>query len=51
VVLIPDGSSESIQTGQSVAKALGVPAGSVMIDDQGQTVADIVVILGQDFKP
>ncbi len=51
VVLIPDGSSHWIQEGQQVAKTLGVPNSAVMINDQGLTVADIVVILGQDYHP
>ena len=51
VVLIPDGSDESLQRGKRVAKSLGVPAGAVEISNQGQTVAEVIVILGRDFKP
>ncbi|HEX6918788.1 MAG TPA: LytR C-terminal domain-containing protein [Actinomycetes bacterium] len=51
VVLIPDGSDESLQRGKRVAKTLGVPAGAVEISNQGQTVAEVIVILGRDFKP
>lgn len=51
IVLIPDGSSQWITQGQQVAKALGVPNTSVKINDQGLTVADIVVILGKDYHP
>jgi hypothetical protein len=51
VVLIPEGSSTWIAQGQKVAKTLGVPASAVMINSQGLTVADIVVILGADYRP
>jgi hypothetical protein len=51
VVLIPDGSSHWIQEGQLVAKTLGVPNSAVMINNEGLTVADIVVILGKDYHP
>jgi hypothetical protein len=51
VVLIPDGSSNWIAEGQKVAKTLGVPQSAVMINPQGLTVADIVVILGGDYEP
>ena len=34
-----------------MAKALGLPASDVELTDQGQTIADVVVILGADFKP
>jgi hypothetical protein len=51
VVLIPDGSTNWIAQGQKVAKTLGVPSSAVMINPQGLTVADIVVILGADYKP
>lgn len=50
VILIPDGSSTWIAQGQKVAKMLGVPASAVMINPQGLTVADIVVILGEDYR-
>ena len=50
-MLIPDGSSSWIAQGQQVAKTLGVPASAVMINPQGLTVADIVVILGEDYHP
>jgi len=35
----------------AVAKALGLPAKDIALTDQGQTIADVVVILGPDFKP
>jgi hypothetical protein len=51
VVLIPDGTSTWIAQGQKVAQTLGVPRSAVMINPQGLTVADIVVILGADYRP
>lgn len=37
--------------GGRVARALGLPAGDVRTQPVGQTVADVVVILGRDYKP
>jgi len=37
--------------GVRVAKSLGLPSGSIEINPRGQTVADVIVILGRDFKP
>jgi hypothetical protein len=50
-VLIADGSDTSQRQGAAVAKALGLPAADIKITDQGQTLAAVVVILGDDFKP
>jgi len=50
-VLIPDSSPASVQLGQAVAKTLGLPPSSVQVTDQGSSVADVIVILGADFKP
>jgi anionic cell wall polymer biosynthesis LytR-Cps2A-Psr (LCP) family protein len=51
VVLIEDGSDRSQARGTRVAKSLGLPASSIQINPRGQTVADIIVILGADFRP
>jgi LytR cell envelope-related transcriptional attenuator/LytR_cpsA_psr family len=51
VVLIEDGSDKSQARGARVAKSLGLPASSIQINPRGQTVADIIVILGADFRP
>jgi hypothetical protein len=52
LVLVPTSSgAEGQQKGAVVAKALGLPASDVALTDQGQTIADVVVILGADFKP
>jgi hypothetical protein len=49
VVLVPDGTSQSTARGRRVADSLGLPAGAVVPSDRGQTVADVIVILGKDF--
>jgi hypothetical protein len=51
VVLIPDSGAASVSLGESVAATLGVPASAVQVSEQGQSVADVVVVLGEDFKP
>ena len=50
-VLIPDSTPESLERGTDVATALGLPAESVERSGQGQTVADVIVVLGRDFRP
>jgi hypothetical protein len=50
-VIIPDGTEKSVARGQRVAKSLGLPDSSVTTSDRGQTVADVIVILGKDFAP
>jgi anionic cell wall polymer biosynthesis LytR-Cps2A-Psr (LCP) family protein len=51
VVMIKDGSETSSKRGQRVAAALGLPDSSITLYPRGQTVADVIVILGSDFKP
>lgn len=50
-VIISDGTEASVQRGQRVAESLGLPESAVTTSDRGQTVADVIVILGQDFVP
>ena len=50
-VIIPDGTAKSVARGQRVARSLGLPESSVSTSDRGQTVADVIVILGKDFAP
>ncbi|HEX7186600.1 MAG TPA: LytR C-terminal domain-containing protein [Actinomycetes bacterium] len=50
-VIIPDGTEKSVSRGQRVAASLGLPESSVTTSDRGQTVADVIVILGADFTP
>ncbi|HEX5017289.1 MAG TPA: LytR C-terminal domain-containing protein [Actinomycetes bacterium] len=51
VVFVPDSTPASQTLGQDVAKTLGVPASAVEVSDQGSSVADVIVVLGEDFKP
>ena len=48
-VLVPSDSGEDRARGVRVAVALGVPAESVAIDVLGSNLAEVVVVLGQDF--
>ena len=49
-VLVPAATTEAAEIGARVARALGVPASSVKTSDQIGTIADVVVIIGKDFK-
>jgi len=49
-VLVPEATTEAQQLGERVAEAIGVPASSVVTQDFG-TVADVVVLVGADFRP
>jgi hypothetical protein len=51
VVLIFDHSVASAELGDSVARALKLPLNDVQVKDIGQNVADVLVILGKDYKP
>ena len=51
LVLVPDGTSQSVTRGERVAESLGLPATAVRPSNRGQTVADVIVILGEDFAP
>jgi hypothetical protein len=51
VVVVPDSSVASVDLGAAVAKSLGVPSAEVQVAAQGQTVAEVIVVLGADFKP
>jgi hypothetical protein len=50
-VLIADDTDASRAKGTAVAKALGLPTSDLKITGQGQNVADVVVVLGADYKP
>jgi hypothetical protein len=50
-VLVFSKSIASAQLGDAVARALRLPASDVAVSQQGQNIADVVVILGKDFKP
>jgi hypothetical protein len=51
LVIVEDATTESAILGKKVAQALGIPDTSVQIAEDGQNVADVVVILGADFTP
>ncbi len=51
IVLIPDSTPASVTLGEDVASTLGVPSSAVQVSDQGSSVADVIVVLGEDFKP
>ena len=51
LVAIPDTSPASVERGGKVAAALGLPADAVGVSGQGQTVAEVIVVLGSDFRP
>jgi hypothetical protein len=51
VVIIRDGSPEARATGEGIARSLGLPASTLRLGTQGQTVADVIVVLGRDYKP
>jgi anionic cell wall polymer biosynthesis LytR-Cps2A-Psr (LCP) family protein len=51
VIIVPDTTSESIAWGQQIAAALEVPESAVQVAIDGQSVADVIVVLGGDFVP
>jgi len=48
VVLV---TSDAVDSGAQVASALGLPETAVQQTPQGQTLADVVVVLGADYAP
>ena len=50
VVLVKDATAESQALGEKVAKALQLPTTAVQIYGQANTVSDVIVILGADYK-
>jgi hypothetical protein len=51
LVAIPDSTQASVERGTAVAAALGLPAEAVGVSGQGQSVAEVIVVLGRDFRP
>ncbi len=51
LVIIPDETQAAIAVGEEVAEALEVPATAVQVAEEGQNVADVVVVLGEDYEP
>lgn len=50
LVLINDSSPDAQALGQRVARALGVPATAVMVSGRPTSIADVIVVVGADFK-
>ncbi|CAB4941869.1 unannotated protein [freshwater metagenome] len=50
-IVIPDAGAAARAWGQAIAMALKVPATSVRVASVGQSVADVIVVLGADFIP
>jgi hypothetical protein len=50
-ILIADGTDASRVQGAIVAKALGLPTSDIKIAQLGQHLADVIAVLGSDFKP
>jgi hypothetical protein len=50
-IVVPDTTDASRTWGTDIATALGVSPSDVVVDSSGQSVADVIVVLGADFKP
>jgi hypothetical protein len=48
-ILVPDSSPTAMGWGTAIAATLGVPSADVHAATHGQTVADVIVVLGMDF--
>jgi anionic cell wall polymer biosynthesis LytR-Cps2A-Psr (LCP) family protein len=51
VVLIPDATPDSVASGNRVATALGLPTSDVETSTIDTSAADVITILGADYKP
>lgn len=51
IVLVPNATEAAVAVGRQVARAIGVPSSAVQTTDEIGTIADVVVIVGADFKP
>jgi LytR cell envelope-related transcriptional attenuator/LytR_cpsA_psr family len=49
-VIVFDSTVAAAELGDRVARLLGLPTGDVLASTQGQNVADVVVILGRDYR-
>jgi anionic cell wall polymer biosynthesis LytR-Cps2A-Psr (LCP) family protein len=50
-VIVADRTPENLALGADIAQALKVPATAVVVATDGQSIADVVVVLGADFTP
>jgi hypothetical protein len=51
LVLITESTADKRAEGAAIAAALGLPETAVRLTSQGQSVADVVVVLGKDYNP
>ena len=54
IIVFPKSDNDQVRTariGNDIARLLKLPEGDVVASSQGQNVADVVVILGRDYKP
>ena len=51
VVVVYDSTDASIAKARRVAELLGLPPEAVRIGTQAQSVADVIVVIGRDYKP
>ena len=54
IIVFPKSDNDQVRTariGNDIARLLKLPDGDVVASSQGQNVADVVVILGRDYKP
>ncbi|MCA1823913.1 MAG: LCP family protein, partial [Frankia sp.] len=51
IVIVFDATDEARQLGERVAAALRLPSSSVRVSPRAQSVADVIVIIGADYRP
>ena len=54
IIVFPKSDTDAVRTariGNDIARLLKLPEGDVVSSSQGQNVADVVVILGRDYRP
>ena len=54
IIVFPKSDNDQVRTariGNDIARLLKLPDGDVVSSSQGQNVADVVIILGRDYKP
>jgi hypothetical protein len=51
VVVVFDSTDASLEKARKAAALLGLPATAVRIGTQAQSVADVIVVIGKDYKP
>ena len=50
-IVVPNSKPESLTWGTDIAKSLSVPSTAVQVATSGQSIADVIVVLGSDFAP